>query len=416
MFLIRLLDHIRQLPDWNSTTSVVYAEEVCGTISLYRFIADGSVASYDPSKHEIPDFLLSDSVDLQNAESRNLSLMVASEKKTKCTFQKRVAEANSEGCRITMPPFTQRELVSIKPPGMTEDEAVFRADVFGGSGRNFVNMEITSSDPLLIVESVLIEFFTEDYRSLFPNSWQNIVEVISEKLKNLTDDADTDEFLNSMFRHCTAGNSKIWASPFMKGLAAAVLADSNVTMTSALRAILGKSGYGSLFESVGHLKMIRCKTDYNLCPLLPPRSSDSKDIVKFSAYQMQTTVIKRITDISELLDGTYGLPLYDNFPLVDAIIQPNTLIQFTVAATDHKGAIAQLEQIRSQLKDKNTANHRMIFVVSRDNYSTFKYQKDLHAIRQYITTDDPLVQETKKRPLRSIKSDVDKANKRISKT
>lgn len=223
----------------------------------------------------------------------------------------------------------------------------------------------------------------------------------------MTDDADTDEFLNSMFRHCTAGNSNIWASPFMKGLAAAVLADSNVTMTPALRAILGKSGYGSLFESVGHLKMIRCKTDYNLCPLLPPRSSDSKDIVKFSAYQMQTTVIKRITDISELLDGTYGFY---------AIIQPNTLIQFTVAATDHKGAIAQLEQIRSQLKDKNTANHRMIFVVSRDNYSTFKYQKDLHAIRQYITTDDPLVQETKIRPLRSIKSDVDKANKRISKT
>lgn len=86
MFLISLLDHIRQLPDWNSTTSVVYAEESCGTTSLYKFIANGSVASYDPSKHEIPDFLLSDSVDLQNAEHRTLSLMVASEKKTKCTF------------------------------------------------------------------------------------------------------------------------------------------------------------------------------------------------------------------------------------------------------------------------------------------------------------------------------------------
>lgn len=318
-----------------------------------------------------------------------------------------------------MPPFTQSELVSIKPPGMSDDEAVFRADVFGGRAREFINMGITCSDPLPIVETVLKEFFTEDYRSRFPNSWQNILQVISKMLSMLRDVVHNDnirECANSMFRHRTAYDDKIWASPFMKGLAAAVESDSDDFMASEFRGILGSSGYGSFFESVGHLEMIRCKTEHNLYPLLPSRSSGSKDIVKFSAYQMQTAAIKKIADITELSHGTFGLPLYNHYPLVDAIIQPDTLIQFTVAATDYKGSIYQLEGIRSQLRDKNAANHRMIFVVSRDNCRTFKYQKDLHAIRQYITTDDPLVQETKKRPLRSIKSNLDKAVKKVFKT
>jgi hypothetical protein len=400
MFLIRLLDHIVETsPGRTLNTSVVYVDEEAGTTLRYRLLADGSMTHYDPLKHQVPDYLLSDSVDLQNAKSTKLSLMVASEKKAKCVFQKRVNEANSDGSNITMPPFTQSELVSIKPPEMSDEEAVFRADVFGGSGRNFNTMEVTNSDPLPIVEGVMAEFFTLDYKVRFSNSWQNILEVVSNKLKNLTDGADSREIVNSMFRHCTAGNSKIWASPFMKGLAAAVEHDSDDTITSALKGILGKSGYGSLFESVGHLKLIRCETEYNLYPLLPLKSEASQDSVKFSAFRMQTIVIREVTDICKLDNGTYGLPLFDNFPLVDAIIQPNTLIQYTVATTDHKGAIDQLDRIRDQLVDKDRANHRMIFVVSRYNFKTFKYQKDLSDIRQYITTDVPLVQKTTDVPL-----------------
>ena len=195
----------------------------------------------------------------------------------------------------------------------------------------------------------------------------------------------------------------------------AVEHDSDATINSQLKGILCKSGYGSLFESVGHLKLIRCETEFNLYPLLPRRSTASKDSVKFSAFKMQTIVIREVTDICKLDNDTYGLPLFDNFPLVDAIIQPNTLIQYTVARTDHKGAIDQLDRIRDQLSDKNLANHRMIFVVSRDNFNTFKYQEDLSDIRQYITTDAPLVQNTKKRALPLAEANVDETDKKVPK-
>ena len=416
MFLIRLLDHIVATSTGRTlNTSVVYVDEEAGTTLRYRLLADGSMTHYDPFKHGVPDYLLSDSVDLQNAKSKTLSLMVASEKKAKCTFQSRVNEEANDGSTITMPPFTQIELLSIKPPEMSDEEAVFRADVFGGSGRNFNAIAIIESDPLTVVEGVMGVFFPPDYKERFSNSWQNILRVVSNKLRNLTDAPYPNEIINSMMRHCTAGNSKIWASPFMKGLAAAVEYDSDVTITSTLKGILCKSGYGSLFESVGHLKLIRCETEFNLYPLLPRRSTASKDSVKFSAFKMQTIVIREVTDICKLDNDTYGLPLFDNFPLVDAIIQPNTLIQYTVATTDHKGAVDQLDRIRDQLSDKDPANHRMIFVVSRDNFNTFKYQEDLSDIRQYITTDASLVQKTKKRALPLAEANVDEADKKVPK-
>jgi hypothetical protein len=402
MFLIRMLDHIVATSTCRTlNTSVVYIDGEAGTTVRYRLLADGNMTHYDPIKHEIPDYLLSDSVDLQNAKSKILSVMVASEKmKAICTFQNRVDEEANDGSTITMPPFTQIELVSIKPPGMSDEEAVFLADVFGGSGRNFNAIAMINSDPLAVVEDVMNVFFPPDYKERFSNSWQIILRVISNELRNLTDAPYPNEIVNSMLRHCTAGNSKIWASPFMKGLAAAVVEyDSDATITSTLKGVLCKSVYGSLFESVGHLKLIRCETEYNLYPLLPRRSTVSKDSVKFSAFKMQTIVIREVTDICKLDNDTYGLPLFDNFPLIDAIIQPNTIIQYTVATSDHKGATNQLDRIRDQLSDKDPANHRMIFVVSSDNFNTFKYQEDLSDIRQYITTDTPLVQKTKKRTL-----------------
>ena len=44
---------------------------------------------------------------------------------------------------------------------------------------------------------------------------------------------------------------------------------------------------------------------------------------------------KTVGEIGNLPNGTYGLPMDNNFPVVDAVIQPDTLVQFTTSPEQH---------------------------------------------------------------------------------
>jgi hypothetical protein len=134
-------------------------------------------------------------------------------------------------------------------------------------------------------------------------------------------------------------------------------------------------------------------TQFSLTPLKPRYARANSDLISFN---IETVILRVVADISSLPDNTYGLPLYSNFPLVDAVIQPDTLIQYTISPTNHKGAVEQLATIREQLRDKNSRNHRMIFVVPKTNLKTFKHQENLASIRQFIITDTPQVGENSK--------------------
>jgi hypothetical protein len=100
-------------------------------------------------------------------------------------------------------------------------------------------------------------------------------------------------------------------------------------------------------------------------------------------------LIRNISDVAELLVGHYGLPTFSNFPLVDAVIQPDTLIQFTVSPEKHKGAVDRLDDIRNQLSASRD-QHRIVFVIPAFNKDSFKYQENLSSIRQYVTFVDPV--------------------------
>ena len=92
------------------------------------------------------------------------------------------------------------------------------------------------------------------------------------------------------------------------------------------------------------------------------------------------------------------MPVFSNFPLVDAVVQPNVLLQMTVAPDKHKGAVERLNDIRAHLKgDKKT--HMMIFVVPYDNLETFQHQNDLGDIKQFIFCPDPVIDKSKKRKM-----------------
>lgn len=163
-------------------------------------------------------------------------------------------------------------------------------------------------------------------------------------------------------------------------------------LRSSLKAFLGESFYGTCFEALGHLKLTRNKQVYSAKPLVGkkrPREFDFDNLA--IVFNLPVMILRSIRDIAALPVGTYGLPLFGNFPLVDAIIQPNMLIQFTTSPNKHKGAVDKLSQIRAQLLEKDESKHKMLFVVPKENLTTFEFQEDLSTIHQFVTCDDSVV-------------------------
>jgi hypothetical protein len=90
--------------------------------------------------------------------------------------------------------------------------------------------------------------------------------------------------------------------------------------------------------------------------------------------------IRALDDIHKLERGEYGIPCASNFSFIDAIIQPNILIQFT-GTQKHRAATHKLSDIRQCLQEKEWSKHMMIFIV--EDAKNFLKQSNLTDIKQY---------------------------------
>lgn len=82
---------------------------------------------------------------------------------------------------------------------------------------------------------------------------------------------------------------------------------------------------------------------------------------------------RRTEDIINLRTGTYGIPYRANFPLIDAIVQPDKVINFTITKI-HKGANQDVESLRKK--------HKFIWMV--EDPEKFSKQEGLGDIKQYV--------------------------------
>jgi len=96
--------------------------------------------------------------------------------------------------------------------------------------------------------------------------------------------------------------------------------------------------------------------------------------------QLRLKKFRRAEDIANLQVGSYGIPYRSNFPLIDAVIQPDTLINFTIVKL-HKGANAELELLRGLLSEKDRRKHKFIWMV--EDPEKFSKQDGLGDIKQY---------------------------------
>ena len=367
--------------------SIHYKYYVDDKVSILTFLPDGSVINIsNVLQPPLPDYLLSDGVDISVPTGRILNLGVASEDRKYKSFRKRIEETRKMGDSFVMPPFRFHELQSIRPEDMDDQCTEFRHDVFGGSARNFIADNSKSFGILPVVDSSMTLLFS-DVKKKQPDVWNAAARQISERLcVRLNDGHYT---VNNMMWHMIPGGSRMWASKFMEFLAGEILESQTTGVFYELKRIVDSSGIGFLFEAIGHRKLLMSTNSFLLKPLFKSLPNEQP---KFPVLKFNRSVIrfKMIEEIGNLPDSAYGLPFTDQFPIADAIIQPDTLIQFTTSPKKHTGSLMNLTDIRAQLRAPFN-EHRLIFVIPKENLDTFVYHTELKDIRQFICLPDPSV-------------------------
>jgi hypothetical protein len=285
-----------------------------------------------------------------------------------------------------MPVFSFLDLQSIQPADMNDCCAEFRHDVYGGSARNFIPPKLLPFDVLPVVDETLSRMFP-DVKESYNDEWNIVARDVSAQLTRRA--VDKQAIVNSMMWHMLPGGSKTWASKFMEWLAAAIVDDRTADIVDELERVIGRAGLGILFETIGHRKLLGSPVPFLLKPLsasLPP----TKPAFESAQFNLSVVRLKTVDDIAKLPNGTYGVPFTNTFPVADAIIQPDTIVQFTISPEKHKGSQEQLTEIRKHLW-ASPNDHRIIFVIPPENINTFRYHPQLADIRQLVCVADPSV-------------------------
>ena len=304
------------------------------------FLGDGSVVNItNVLQAPKPHYLLSDSVDVNVPSGTILNLEVASDKEKNFNqFQKRIQEARKKGGEFVMAPFSFEELQSIKPADMVDQCAKFRYDIYGGSARNFVAEQLKRCLVLDVVEETLTILFP-DIKTDYPDAWNIVAHEVSGQLTRKAPN-DMRATVSSMMWHMLGDGSKMWASKFMEWLAAAIIDDHTSDIVDELERVIGKSGVGNLFEAMGHRKFVKSTVPFLLKPLLASLPQD-KPVFESAEFKLPVVRFNTVDEICNLPNGTYGLPM-GSFPVIDSIVQPRTLIQFTVSPVMHDVSLVKL--------------------------------------------------------------------------
>jgi hypothetical protein len=137
------------------------------------------------------------------------------------------------------------------------------------------------------------------------------------------------------------------------------------------------------FESLGHKTLVATEQSFTATNLKGKKARSLKTCA-VNFYQMPRRLFRRVEDIKDLEIGQYGIPLSCNFSLVDAVIQPDILLQFTIARTHGKPSDEEkYKALRKQLKG-HMKMHKLIFVLKSENLDGFKpsgIPADLHCFK-----------------------------------
>jgi hypothetical protein len=105
-----------------------------------------------------------------------------------------------------------------------------------------------------------------------PESWtaamQSIKLIIIDQLNTIEETLDSTEAFSSMFNHTDNDDNQMWASTFLKCLAGKILDVKVLTLSEQLKLLIGESGMGIAFESIGHETLVKSNATYTASSII----------------------------------------------------------------------------------------------------------------------------------------------------
>lgn len=364
--IIRIVEKARSAGTLD-TVSIVYFHQSHGSAEEgVRFTSTGCCINAGKA-----DYYLSDSLDVADGTlGKCLLLEVASENQNNYKkFTERLTEKN--GKRITMDVWTLDELKQVKRPEWTDGEVEFLHAVFGGRVRNFLGGDLDATSAADEIEGMASWFFGPLVKEKYSKSWNRALQLIREIIADAKGKTTKEELAiqTSLFWvvNTSMGQSG-FSSTFLKFVAGRLSEKMEASLWDALTRLVGGSGKGLLFEALGHMKLTRTEKEYTAKIL----KKGGRKTLKMS-FRLPKVLIRCVNDIATLADNCYGIPIFGNFMLVDAIIKPNIMLQFTVAESHgHVEDAVKWKIIRESLGGLRK-NDKLIFVIPASNFAKFTF-------------------------------------------
>jgi len=378
--IFRIVDKHRMLNI--PTPTIVYTWKPDEIIVRIRFSDQGvNIMSFASTA----DYYLSDSVDIGDSTlGKNLLLEVASNDPANYRrFTDRMAEGGASAYRCHMPPWSLDELLLVNPYALNFTQAVaeFLFNMFGGCIRYFISQQGVHERKDDFIQRNAEWFFGIQFSIDHPSIWNWSINEIRNRIEKATVSSrllvPDREYISGLFWnphiHIEGENSYIsgYTSPFMKFLAGCLKDEAEASLWNSLKELFGGSGEGVAFESVGHRVLVSTKQNYTAFNM-NPLARKNKKYYTINFFQYPRVLFRSVEDISLLPVLNYGLPLSCNFALVDAIIQPDIMLQFTIAKTHGKSDDTEkYKPIRDQLQGA-WDSHKLIFILKPENMDSFR--------------------------------------------
>eukprot|EP01039_Chlorochromonas_danica_P010065 gene10065-11140_t len=227
-------------------------------------------------------------------------------------------------------------------------------------------------------------FFGKRSISVDEKTWKDslfsIKYAIVEQLCVVEEVPDCKQAFTSMFYHLHNTGLQDWATTFLKCLAGKIIEINVMNLSERLCLLIGDSGLGAAFECLGHETLIKSNDNQTATSIIKRQRPKE---CKFKVPN-KVEVFRKISDISKLSTGCYGLPVNGNFPSIDAVIQPNILLQFAKSRR-HPGIDDKTKEIRVHLSAAEK-DHRLVFVVPKEMIKNYPKQDGYGDIKQCVMT------------------------------
>jgi hypothetical protein len=139
------------------------------------------------------------------------------------------------------------------------------------------------------------------------------------------------------------------------------------SLWNELSTLVGGSGEGLWFEALGHMALTKSNKAYYAKIL----KANGRKRFQLN-FNIPKVLIRRLDDIATLANNVYGLPVFGNYMLVDAVIKPNIMLQFTVAESHgHADDIDKWANLRNNVGGSRK-DDKLIFVIPFKNFGKFK--------------------------------------------